>query len=183
MHTDRTPIAVLATSLVCLLGGRPWGQELALDYLYRYDCQAGIPDHLMHSVEVSGNRAIVASNRGLTLVDLGALPVGGTQSYLFRLAGPNARDMVVKALREMGLAVDMPKATFYLWCQVPARGTGRAPMSKSFCQTLLEQTGVCVTPGTGFGRGGEGRFRISLTASEVRLQEAVARLGQFLSSN
>ncbi len=71
-------------------------EEMALDYLYRYNCQSGEPDHLLDAVGVGGDRAIVAGNRGLALVDLGALPPGGTQSYLYRLTGLNARDLYVK---------------------------------------------------------------------------------------
>jgi len=66
--------------------------EVVLEYQGRYDCQAG-PDHLMDVLGLSGNRAIVASNLGLALVDPTALPLEGTQTYLARLTGLNARDV------------------------------------------------------------------------------------------
>ncbi|MHC4812947.1 MAG: Ig-like domain-containing protein [Planctomycetota bacterium] len=70
-------------------------QQVALDYLCRYDCQAREPDHLMGVVGLSGDRALVGGNRGIALVDLKTLPVGGHQQYLFRLTGVNARDFYV----------------------------------------------------------------------------------------
>lgn len=64
-----------------------------LEYLGRYNSQPGA-DHLMNAMALDDDRAIVASNQALTLVDLGSLPVNGTQSYLSRLRGLNARDLV-----------------------------------------------------------------------------------------
>jgi len=69
---------------------------MVLDYLYRYNCQSGVPDHLLDAVEVSGDRAIVGGNMGLALVDLAALPIQGSDNYLYRLPGMNARTMYVK---------------------------------------------------------------------------------------
>jgi LL-diaminopimelate aminotransferase len=54
--------------------------------------------------------------------------------------------------------------------------------SAEFCVRILTETGISFTPGNGFGAGGEGYFRISLTASEIRLQEALARLERHLGS-
>ena len=81
------------------------------------------------------------------------------------------RDLVAEKLKELGIEFKNPQATFYFWCKVPGQET-----SKDFCTRVLKETGVSVTPGNGFGPGGEGYFRISITASEVRLQEAMERL-------
>ena len=81
------------------------------------------------------------------------------------------RDVMVKGLREVGLAVDRPKATFYLWIQVP-----RSYTSARFATFLLEQAGIVVTPGNGFGEAGEGYIRMALTVDETRLKEAIERL-------
>jgi LL-diaminopimelate aminotransferase len=81
------------------------------------------------------------------------------------------RDVMVKGLRELGLEVDQPKATFYLWIQVPKGYT-----SGRFAATLLEQAGIVATPGNGFGEDGEGFIRMALTVDEKRLNEAVERL-------
>jgi len=81
------------------------------------------------------------------------------------------RDVMVKGLREIGLEVEWPKATFYLWIQVP-----RGYTSAQFATLLLEQCGIVVTPGNGFGEAGEGYIRMALTVDEARLREAIERL-------
>ncbi len=87
------------------------------------------------------------------------------------------RDIVVAALREMGLNVVAPKATFYVWVPVPA---GFAS-STEFVSYILEETGVVVTPGRGFGEFGEGYFRIALTVEAQRMREAMDRLKKALN--
>ena len=81
------------------------------------------------------------------------------------------RDVMVKGLREMGLEVDLPRATFYLWIRVP-----RGYTSAQFATLLIEQAGIVATPGNGFGEAGEGYIRMTLTVDESRLQEAIERL-------
>jgi LL-diaminopimelate aminotransferase len=81
------------------------------------------------------------------------------------------RDVLVKGLREIGLDVDLPKATFYLWFQVP-----RGYTSAQFATLLIEQAGIVATPGNGFGEAGEGYIRMAMTVDEKRLQEAIERL-------
>ena len=81
------------------------------------------------------------------------------------------RDLMVEALRALGLACDVPRATFYIWAQVPYGHT-----SVSFTERVLKETGVVITPGSGFGKGGEGYVRFSLTVSSERLKEAVERI-------
>jgi LL-diaminopimelate aminotransferase len=84
------------------------------------------------------------------------------------------RDMVIEGLQRCGLRPFVPKATFYVWCPVPGK-----ELSKEFAQRLLLHSGVVVTPGVGFGVHGEGYFRISLTAPEERLEEALRRIEEF----
>lgn len=81
------------------------------------------------------------------------------------------RDRMVAALRGAGIEAPTPRATIYLWCPVPPGET-----ASGFAGRLLEQTGVLVTPGTGYGPNGEGFFRISLTCPDDRLQEAARRI-------
>jgi len=81
------------------------------------------------------------------------------------------RDVMVSGLREIGLALERPKATFYLWVEVP-----RGYTSARFATLLLEKAGIVVTPGNGFGEAGEGFVRMALTVDETRLREAVERL-------
>jgi LL-diaminopimelate aminotransferase len=81
------------------------------------------------------------------------------------------RDVMVKGLQEIGLEVDRPKATFYLWIRVPGGYT-----SAQFATLLIEQGGIVATPGNGFGEEGEGYIRMALTVDEKRLKEAIERL-------
>ena len=81
------------------------------------------------------------------------------------------RDVMVKGLREIGLEVDLPKATFYLWFQVPKGYT-----SGQFAALLIEKAGIVATPGNGFREAGEGYLRMALTVDEKRLKEAIERL-------
>jgi LL-diaminopimelate aminotransferase len=81
------------------------------------------------------------------------------------------RDLVCGALEHVGLKVNRPKATLYLWVRVPSGCT-----SASFAAEVLEKAGVVITPGATYGSEGEGFFRISLTVPDARLSEAVERI-------
>jgi LL-diaminopimelate aminotransferase len=81
------------------------------------------------------------------------------------------RDKIVAALKEIGLKVTTPKAGFYIWARVPQGYT-----SVSYVAELLEKVGVAVTPGTGYGKSGEGYVRLSITQSDSRFDEGVSRL-------
>ena len=81
------------------------------------------------------------------------------------------RDLMVKGLQDVGFEVESPRATFYLWIKVPEGYT-----SADLTERLLEDAGLVVTPGNGFGEPGEGYFRIALTQKRERLAEAVQRL-------
>ena len=81
------------------------------------------------------------------------------------------RDLVCDALAEIGVDVTPPKGTIYVWAPVPEGHT-----SASYCEMVLEESGVVVSPGGSYGTNGEGFFRISLTVPDERLTEAVERL-------
>ncbi|HXW57955.1 MAG TPA: aminotransferase class I/II-fold pyridoxal phosphate-dependent enzyme, partial [Solirubrobacteraceae bacterium] len=83
------------------------------------------------------------------------------------------RDLVCDALREIGVDVHPPHGTIYVWAPVPA---GFAS-SVQYCEHVLEQAAVVISPGVIYGPAGEGWFRISLTTPDDRLLEAVKRLG------
>jgi LL-diaminopimelate aminotransferase len=85
------------------------------------------------------------------------------------------RDAAVKAFRDAGFACDPPKATMYLWIPLP----NDVP-SATFAEQLMEEEGVIVLPGSGFGAGGEGFFRISFITSPARITEAAQRAGRVL---
>jgi LL-diaminopimelate aminotransferase len=81
------------------------------------------------------------------------------------------RDALVGGLREIGLNPETPKATFYVWCPIPA-----SYRSKEFTTLLLREAGIVTTPGSGFGDPGEGYVRMALTVSKERIEEAVSRI-------
>jgi len=84
------------------------------------------------------------------------------------------RDKLTKVLREIGLTTRMPKATFYVWARVPSGYT-----SVDFTSKLLDEAGIAVTPGIGYGREGEGYIRLSLTLPDDRLDKAIDRLSNW----
>jgi LL-diaminopimelate aminotransferase len=101
----------------------------------------------------------------------------GDQSWI---EGRNAiyqerRDIVLAALEQAGLRAHKPKASLYIWPQVPTGIT-----SADFARRLLEETGVSVTPGTAFGQHGEGYVRISIGQATDRIREASGRLVGFI---
>jgi LL-diaminopimelate aminotransferase len=81
------------------------------------------------------------------------------------------RDKLVKVLNEAELNARIPKATFYIWARIPQGYT-----SIDFAKKLLDEVGIAVTPGVGYGREGEKYIRFSLTISDDRLEEGVNRL-------
>jgi LL-diaminopimelate aminotransferase len=86
------------------------------------------------------------------------------------------RDILVKGLKGAGYDVEPPKATFYLWFPVPAGYD-----SMAFAKKALEEVGVVITPGLGFGGYGEGYVRVALTVSKERIEEAGERLGRLMA--
>ena len=87
------------------------------------------------------------------------------------------RDAAVAAFRAAGFVCDVPRATMYLWIALP-----EGVPSAVFAERLLEDEGVVVMPGSSFGAGGEGFFRISFVTSPERIAEAALRAGRVLSS-
>jgi LL-diaminopimelate aminotransferase len=87
------------------------------------------------------------------------------------------RDAMVAALRAEGFETEAPRATMYLWIPLP-----EGVPSATFHQRALEDMGVVTLPGTGFGAGAEGFFRVALTVPTPRLVEAAQRLGRVLAA-
>jgi LL-diaminopimelate aminotransferase len=82
------------------------------------------------------------------------------------------RDLVCDALREAGVQVTPPRGTIYVWAPIPEGFESSA----AYCEHVLEQAAVVVSPGGAYGPSGEGWFRISLTTPDDLLAEAVRRL-------
>jgi LL-diaminopimelate aminotransferase len=87
------------------------------------------------------------------------------------------RDLLAEALSAIGLQVDPPRATPYLWVRVP-----EGHDSASFAELVLEQAAVVISPGPSFGPSGEGFVRLSLTVPDTRLEEAARRVESSLKS-
>ena len=130
-----------------------------------------------------GNEALVS---GLTKVknnvdsgafqavqEAGIAALSGDQACVeeFRRIFKERRDVVVEGFKKLGFEVKPPKATFYVWAKVPEGFS-----SADFAAKLLQEAGIVVTPGNGFGEPGEGFFRIALTVDKDRLKEALARI-------
>ena len=82
------------------------------------------------------------------------------------------RDLVCDALTQAGVTVTPPKGTIYVWAPIP----DGFESSAAYCEHVLEQAAVVISPGSSYGPSGEGFFRISLTTPDERLSEAVARI-------
>ena len=88
------------------------------------------------------------------------------------------RDAAVAAFREAGFACESPRATMYLWIPLP-----EGVPSAAFADRLMDEEGVIVLPGSAFGAGGEGFFRVSFITSPDRLREAARRAGGVLAKS
>jgi LL-diaminopimelate aminotransferase len=132
-------------------------------------------------------RFITALTRVKSYVDTGPwLAVQQAGAYALdhaeRLIAPNVaelqarRDAGVEALREAGFELESPVATMYLWIPLPA-----GVPSAEFSRRALEEVGVVTLPGSAFGPGGEGFFRIALTVGAARLREGILRLREVLA--
>jgi LL-diaminopimelate aminotransferase len=84
------------------------------------------------------------------------------------------RDLVCEALAQAGVEVAPPKGTIYIWAPIP----DGFESSAAYCEHVLEEAGVIISPGGAYGASGEGYFRISLTTPDDRLLEAVERIRQ-----
>jgi LL-diaminopimelate aminotransferase len=87
------------------------------------------------------------------------------------------RDLVIEVLNNMGWKAQTPKAGLYIWARVPKGYT-----SMEFATDLLERVGVVVTPGTGYGRNGEGYIRLSLTIPDASLVKGLSKLATWRDS-
>jgi len=132
---------------------------------------------------VVGNREVVGALRTLKSNLDSGIPQAIQYMAIEALNGPQdciaehnnvyqrRRDLVVEVLRNIGLDVRMPRASLYVWAKVP-----EGYNSVDFTADLLEQVGVAVTPGAGYGRNGDGYVRLSLTIPDAALVKGLSRL-------
>jgi LL-diaminopimelate aminotransferase len=87
------------------------------------------------------------------------------------------RDVLVDALRAIGLELTAPKGAIYVWARVPDGET-----SASFTEKVLEEAAVVISPGASYGPSGEGFVRMSLTTPDDRLVEAAERISRLVDA-
>jgi LL-diaminopimelate aminotransferase len=138
---------------------------------------------------VVGNRDLVAAYWQLkTNIDSGmfdalqeaaAVALRSDQSSVAEMCAiyQRRRDVLVAALRGIGLAVEPPKGAIYVWAPVPEGDT-----SASFTERVLEEAAVVISPGAAYGPSGEGFVRMSLTVPDERLNEAAERIAALVSA-
>lgn len=130
-----------------------------------------------------GNATLISSLKNIkTNLDYGpfaatvkagiaALKVKGSYLKDMRDGYQKKRDIIVEGLNSLGWDLKKPEATFYLWVPIPKGFT-----SMSFVELLMNEAGVVVSPGTGFGDSGEGYVRFALVESDEKIKEIIARL-------
>jgi hypothetical protein len=138
----------------------------------------------------AGNaEAIAALNQVKSAIDFNQYP-GIQQAAIAAINQPRAetrraarvfesrRDVLVKALNEVGWETRLPQASMYVWTRLPAGLND----SFAFTVNLARETGVCLAPGRGFGPRGEGFVRFALVREPEALERAVERIQRFLGS-
>jgi LL-diaminopimelate aminotransferase len=134
------------------------GNAEAISHYWRL--KSNVDSGLFEAVQLAGVRALQP--------DVDAQVAAMNETYRRR------RDLVCDALRAAGVDVTPPKGTIYVWAPVPDGFASAA----EYCEHVLDETGVVVSPGGAYGASGEGFFRISLTTPDDRLLEAVERLSR-----
>ncbi|MDY7018655.1 MAG: LL-diaminopimelate aminotransferase [Chloroflexota bacterium] len=130
------------------------GNAQIIDALFRVksNLDSGIPQAIQYAAidALSGSQDYVAENNDIL---------------------QRRRDKLVNALKEIGLEVKNPKASFYIWTKCP-----QGYSSVEFTKELLDEASIAVTPGIGYGKEGDGYVRLSLTISDNRLNQGINRL-------
>jgi LL-diaminopimelate aminotransferase len=180
-YSETTFDGYVAPSFLATAGAREVGVEV-------FSLSKGFNMTGWRCAAIVGNAAAIETYWRLkTNVDSGlfdavqlaaAAALGGPREPLEEMNATYARrrDLVVDALREIGVEVEAPKGTIYVWAPVPDGHT-----STSFAELVLEEAAVVVSPGSMYGPSGEGFFRISLTAPDERIAEAVERMREHLA--
>ena len=89
------------------------------------------------------------------------------------------RNVLVKGLKQAGWAIEPPKATMFAWARIPEKF--RKMGSLEFCKLLIKEAGVAVSPGIGFGEGGDDYVRFALVENEHRIRQATKGIKRALN--
>ncbi|MFD2169427.1 aminotransferase class I/II-fold pyridoxal phosphate-dependent enzyme [Tumebacillus lipolyticus] len=134
---------------------------------------------------IAGNQeAVEALSRLKSNIDYGVFgsvqhaataALQGDQSYTRQMSAvyQERRDILIDGLRELGWAIEKPKATMFIWAKLPFDMP-----SMEFALRLVEEAGVVVIPGEAFGQHGHGYVRIALVQPAERLRETVRRIAE-----
>jgi len=137
-----------------------------------------------------GNRDILASlAKTKSYIDFGIFravqwaairALAGPQDYVHQAVATyhKRRNTFIRGLKRIGWDVPMPKGTFYIWAKIPLKFSALTALE--FATLLVQEAGVVVAPGSGFGEYGEGYVRFALVEPESRLNEAVTRIAKVL---
>jgi LL-diaminopimelate aminotransferase len=138
---------------------------------WRVGFATGSAEAIDHMIKIKSNMdfgVFMAIQRAAIAVLTGPQDYCAEASMLYR----RRRDAFLESIRPLGYPVEPPKATLYVWLPIPRS----AASSLEFTANLLDQTGVLVAPGIGFGKSGEGYVRVALCDDEARLREAGRRM-------
>jgi len=142
---------------------------------WRIGMAVGNPDMIDALARVKSN---LDSGIPQAIQQMGIAAIRGPQDAVaeHNMIYQRRRDQVVQALRDLGLRCSAPKASLYIWAKIPEGET-----SIGFAGRLLDDTGVVVTPGVGYGSQGEGYVRLSLTTPDEDVDEGLRRLAAWRS--
>jgi LL-diaminopimelate aminotransferase len=138
---------------------------------WRVGFAAGNADAIANLTKIKSNMdfgVFMAVQRAAIAVLTGPQDYTTQAAALYRVR----RDAFLQSIASLGYPVEPPQATLYVWLPIPRR----FETSMAFTRELLDRTGVCVSPGSGFGKAGEGYVRVALCEDEARLREAAARM-------
>jgi LL-diaminopimelate aminotransferase len=138
---------------------------------WRVGFAAGNREAIANLVKIKSNMdfgVFMATQRAALEVLTGPQDYCAQMSRLYRAR----RDAFLSAVKPLGVTIDPPRATLYVWLPIPPAYSS----SLDFTRDLLEKTGVVVSPGSGFGKAGEGFVRVALCVEEDRLREAGRRM-------
>ncbi len=125
-------------------------------------------------------KAVVDFNQYQGILNGGIVALTGDQSSVTTTVSTfqKRRDAFIQALHQLNWNVPTPKATMYVWAKLPEPWANN---SMDFCQKLVAETGVAVSPGSGFGKAGEGYVRFALVHEPEILKSAAEQIGRFLA--
>jgi len=140
---------------------------------WRVGFAAGNREAIANLLKIKSNMdfgVFMATQRAALAVLTGPQDYCDQVSKIYR----SRRDAFLGALAPLGVRLEPPRATLYVWLPIPPSHSS----SLEFTKDLIDRTGVVVAPGSGFGKAGEGYVRVALCASEERLGEAGKRMAE-----